>query len=140
MSRCPQSRPEKSVNNDTQKRRSKALDGAFCAAFILTGCTQAAEHAVLDGIAATEFDNAVGDVFLLETVKAAIQRRRDSAHQSQQSPSSLPLELRRLFLLAPISRACPAAFFVYYQDSTPTPTTAPASVSVVPLAVAVTGV
>lgn len=36
---------------------SKALDGAFRAAFMLTGCTQAAEHAVLDGIAATEFDN-----------------------------------------------------------------------------------
>jgi len=83
---------------------SKALDGAFRAAFMLTGCTQAAEHAVLDGIAATEFYNTVGDIFLLETVKAAIQRRRDSAHQSQQPPSSLPLELRRLFLLAPISR------------------------------------
>jgi hypothetical protein len=36
---------------------SKALDGAFRAAFMLTGCTQAAEHAVLDGIAVTEFDN-----------------------------------------------------------------------------------
>ena len=85
---------------------SKALDGAFRAAFMLTGSTQAAEHAVLDGIAATEFDNAVGDVFLLETVKAAIQRRPDSAHQSQQPPSCLPLELRRLFLLEPISRNC----------------------------------
>ena len=85
---------------------SKALDGAFRAAFMLTGCTQAAEHAVLDGIAATEFDNAVGDVFLLETVKAAIQRRPDSLHQLQQPPAHLPLELRRLFLLTPISRDC----------------------------------
>jgi hypothetical protein len=85
---------------------SKALDGAFRAAFMLTGSTQTAELAVLDGIAATEFDGAMGDVFLLETVKAAIQRRPDSAHQSQQPPSCLPLELRRLFLLAPISRDC----------------------------------
>ena len=85
---------------------SKALDGAFRAAFMLTGSTQDAEHAVLDGIAAIEFDNAVGDVFLLETVKAAIQRRPESARRSQQPPSCLPLELRRLFLLAPISRDC----------------------------------
>jgi hypothetical protein len=85
---------------------SKALDGAFRAAFMLTGSTQAAEHAVLDGISTTEFDRVGGDVFLLETVKAAIQRRPDSAHHSQQPPSCLPLELRRLFLLAPISRDC----------------------------------
>src|SRR5882724_7500322 len=85
---------------------SNALDGAFRAAFMLTGSTQAAERAVFDGIAATEFDSVVDDVFLLETVKAAIQRRPDSAHQSQQPPSCLPLELRRLFLLAPISRDC----------------------------------
>jgi hypothetical protein len=85
---------------------SRALDGAFRAALMLTGSTHAAEHAVLDGIAATEFDSVVSDVFLLETVKAAIQRRPDSAHQSQQPPSRLPLELRRLFLLAPISRDC----------------------------------
>jgi hypothetical protein len=87
---------------------SQALEGAFRAAFMLTGSTQAAEYAVLDGIAATEFDGVVDEdeVFLLETVKAAIQRRPDSAHQTQQPPSCLPLELRRLFLLAPISRDC----------------------------------
>jgi hypothetical protein len=85
---------------------SKALDRAFRAASMLTGSTQAAERAVLDGIAATELDSDLGDVFLLETVKAAIQRRPDSAHQLLQPPSCLPLELRRLFLLAPISRDC----------------------------------
>ena len=85
---------------------SKALDGAFHAALMLTGSTLAAEHAVLDGIAATEFDSVVDDVLLLETVKAAIKRRPDSTHQSQQPSSCLPLELRRLFLLAPISRDC----------------------------------
>ena len=85
---------------------SNALDGAFRAAFMLTGSTQAAERAVLDGIATTEFDRVADDVFLLETVKAAIQRRPAFPHQSQWPPSHLPLELRRLFLLAPISRDC----------------------------------
>jgi hypothetical protein len=85
---------------------SKALDGAFRAALMLTGSTQAAEHAVLDGIATTEFDCVVNDVFLLETVKAAIQRRSDFPHRSQWPPPNLPLELRRLFLLAPTSRDC----------------------------------
>ncbi len=85
---------------------SRALDGAFRAALMLTGSTHAAEHAVLDGIAATEFESVVGDVFLLETVKAAIQQRSESPHQSEQPPSWLPLELRRLFLLDPVSRDC----------------------------------
>jgi hypothetical protein len=43
---------------------SRALDGAFRAAFMLTGSTQAVVRAVLDGIAATEFDSVVDDVFL----------------------------------------------------------------------------
>jgi hypothetical protein len=79
---------------------SKALDGAFRAALMLTGSMQAAEHAVFNGIAATECYSAEDDALLLETVKAAIQRRPDSLHES------LPLELRRLFLLTPISRDC----------------------------------
>ena len=85
---------------------SKALDRAFCAAFMLTGSMQAAEHAVLNGIAATEGYGAGDDAFLLGTIKAAIQRRADSPHQSHQRCAQLPLELRRLFLLAPISRDC----------------------------------
>ena len=78
------------------KKEASALDEAFHAAFMLTGSTQAAEHAVLDGIAATDVDSIAGDVLLLETVKAAIRRRPDYAHQSQEPPSFLPLELRRL--------------------------------------------
>jgi hypothetical protein len=85
---------------------SKALDRAFCAAFMLTGSMQAAEHAVLTGIAATEWYGAGDDAFLLGTIKAAIQRRADSPHQSHQRCAQLPLELRRLFLLAPMSRDC----------------------------------
>src|SRR6266853_5944215 len=85
---------------------SKALDGAFRAALMLTGSMQAAEHAVFNGIAATECYSAEDDALLLETVKAAIQRRPDSLHESQEPPAHLPLELRRLFLLTPISRDC----------------------------------
>ena len=85
---------------------SKALDGAFRAAFMLTGSMQAAEHAVLNGIAAIECYSAGDDAFLFETVRAAIQRRPDSPHQSHQRCAQLPLELRRLFLLTPISRDC----------------------------------
>jgi len=82
----------------------KALDEAFRAALLLTGSTEAAEHAVLDGIAALESGHIVDDVLLVETVKSAIQRRATFSCQSTQAPSHLPLELRRLFLLAPISR------------------------------------
>ena len=83
---------------------SKALDEAFRAALMLTGSTEVAENAVLDGIAASEFGHIVDDVLLVETVKSAIQRRADLPGQSKQAPSHLPLELQRLFLLAPISR------------------------------------
>src|ERR1700688_4651533 len=69
---------------------SKALDGAFRAALMLTGSMQAAQHAVFNGIAATECYRAEDDALLLETVKAAIQRRPDSVHQSQEPPAHLP--------------------------------------------------
>ena len=85
---------------------SHAVDEAFCAALLLTGSTEVAENAVLDGIAALAFGAIVDDVLLIETVKSAIQRRADFPAQSEQATSHLPLELRRLFLLAPISRDC----------------------------------
>jgi hypothetical protein len=88
----------------TKRDVYKALDEAFRGAFLLTGSTEVAENAVLDGIAASEFDNLGDDVFLVETVKSAIQRRADFPYQAEQAPSSLPWELQRLFLLAPISR------------------------------------
>jgi hypothetical protein len=83
---------------------SKALNKAFRAASMLTGSTEVAEYAVLDGVAASEFGNTVDDVLLVETVKSAIQRRADFPGQAEQALSYLPRELRRLFLLAPISR------------------------------------
>src|SRR2546427_10033040 len=87
-----------------QSEVSKALDEAFRAAFLLTGSTEVAENAVLDGIAALEFGHIVDDVLLVETVKSAIQRRADLTSQSKQVPSHLPRELQRLFLFAAISR------------------------------------
>jgi len=87
-----------------QSEVSKALDEAFRAASLLTGSTEAAENAVLDGIAALEFGYIIDDVLLVETVKSAIHRR--VAFSGQSAQTHLPLELRRLFLLAPISRDC----------------------------------
>ena len=83
-----------------------ALDEAFRAAFLLTASADVAEHAVLDGIAALESGHMVDDVLLVETVKSAIQRRADFPDQLERPPSHLRLELRRLFLLTPVSRDC----------------------------------
>jgi hypothetical protein len=83
---------------------NKALEAAFHAAFLLTGSTEVAENAVVDGIAALEFGHFADDVLLVETVRSAIRRRADLTSQTEQAPPRLPLELQRLFLLAPISR------------------------------------
>jgi hypothetical protein len=85
---------------------SRAIDEVFRAVFLLTGSTEVAENAVLDGIVTSEFGYIVDDVLLVETVKSAIQRRADFPGQPEETPLHLPLELRRLFLLAPISRDC----------------------------------
>jgi len=84
----------------------KALDEAFRGAWFLTGSSEAAEYAVLDGIAALDFGRIPADVLLIETVKSAMRRRADLASQSEQASPHLPLELQRLFPLTPISRDC----------------------------------
>ena len=58
------------------------------------------------GIAASEVDRIVDEGLLVESVKSAIQRRADDPAQPEQAGLYLPLELRRLFLLAPISHDC----------------------------------
>jgi hypothetical protein len=83
----------------------EALPKAFWIALLLTGSIEAAEAEVLDGIAALELDHISGDSLLLATAKSAIQRRTESPEQSEVL-SILPLELRRLFLLAPNYRDC----------------------------------
>jgi hypothetical protein len=82
------------------------LDGAFRAAFLLTGSLEVAETAVLDGIAASDVSHVLDEVLIFESVKSAIRRRAPSPGQSAQGLSRLPVELRRLFLLAPLSRDC----------------------------------
>jgi len=81
---------------------TKALDGAFRAALMLTGSMQAAEHAVLNGIAATECYNAEDETLLLETVKAAIQRRGATCTPpfGASATVSAHADLARLFRIA----------------------------------------
>lgn len=83
----------------------KALPNAFCIALLLAGKVEAAEAALLDGIAALELDRISGDSLLLATAKLAIHRRIEIPEQSE-GLSILPPELRRLFLLAPNYRDC----------------------------------
>jgi hypothetical protein len=83
----------------------KALPKAFWIALLLTGSIEAAEAAVLDGITALELDHISDDRLLLATAKSAIRRRTGFLEQSD-GLSILPLELRRLFLLAPNYRDC----------------------------------
>ena len=83
----------------------EALPKAFWIAFLLTGSTEAAEAAVLDGIAASDLVHISGDSLRLATAQSAIQRRTEFLEQSGER-SILPIELRRLFLLAPNYRDC----------------------------------
>ena len=83
----------------------KALPNAFWMALLLTGTIEAAEAAVLDGIEAIELDRISGNSLMLATAKSAILRRIEIPEQSQ-GLAILPLELRRLFLLAPSDRDC----------------------------------
>jgi hypothetical protein len=87
-----------------QGKASKALDEAFRAALLLTGSIEVAEKAVLDGIAALECGYLAHNVLLVETVKSAIHRR--SVLSGQAAHEHLPVELRRLFLDASVSRDC----------------------------------
>jgi hypothetical protein len=88
-----------------QSEMLQALPKAFWIAFLLTGSIEAAEAAVLAGIAALELDHISGDSLLLATAKAAI-RRRTEFPESSEGLSILPLELRRLSLLFPNYRDC----------------------------------
>src|ERR1700692_3004605 len=78
-----------------------ALDMAFRTALLLAGNTKTAEASVVDGIGACEDLSHRG--LLIEAVRSTIRRRTESVD----SPDALELlrpELRRLFLLQPLSR------------------------------------
>jgi hypothetical protein len=89
-----------------ERESSKALEEAFRAALLLTGNPEAAEYAVLGGIAALELGHIADDVLLVETAKAAIQCRAGFPAQSEPALLRQPRELQRLLLLTPISRDC----------------------------------
>jgi len=99
----------------TKSETSKVIDKAFGAALLLTGSTEVAENSVLDGIAALEFGHIVDDGLLIETVRAAIQRRVDFLGQSEQATSLLSFDgcfclpgFSRLFCIAtsPCNTSC----------------------------------
>ena len=81
---------------------SVAVDVAFRTALLLTGATRTAEAAVMHGIGACEDLSHRG--LLIEAVRSAIIRRTkpDGPYEVE----LLPPELRRLFMLQPLSREC----------------------------------
>ena len=80
-----------------------ALEMAFRAALLLAGTTKTAEAAVMDGIGVCE--DLSHRRFLIEAVRSTIRRRTKSAN-APDALKLLSLELRRLFMLQPLSRDC----------------------------------
>ena len=86
-------------------RMSGSLDEAFRAALLLTGHMDAAEAAVLDGIAALEPGDICAGSLLEETAKCSIQLR-DQLRERSDRVTLVPPELQRLLLLDPVCRDC----------------------------------
>ena len=80
-----------------------AFDMAFRTALLLAGTTKTAEAAVMDGIGACEDLSHRG--LLIEAVRPTLRRRTKSADDPD-ALELLPPELRRLFMLQPLSRDC----------------------------------
>ena len=79
------------------------LDMAFRTALLLAGNTKTAEASVIDGIGACEDLSHRG--LLIEVVRSTIRRRTKST-DGPDALDLLPPELRRLFMLQPLSRDC----------------------------------
>jgi hypothetical protein len=82
---------------------SSAVDMAFRTALLLAGNTKTAETAVIVGIDTCEDLSHRG--LLIEAVRSTIRRRTKSA-DAPDALELLPPELRRLFMLQPLSRDC----------------------------------
>src|SRR6202051_4559470 len=80
-----------------------ALDMAFRTALLLAGNAKTAEAAVMDGIGACE--DLSHRRLLIEAVRSTI-RRRTKSPGAPEALELLPPELRRLFMLQPLSRDC----------------------------------
>ena len=89
----------------TTRSMSRALDEAFVAGLLLAGSLDAAEAAVLDGIVTLEPGVPCCDTLLEQTARSSIRRRAEFPERSE-GALILPLELRRLLLIAPICRDC----------------------------------
>ena len=89
----------------TARSRFRALNEAFVAGLLLAGSLDASEAAVLDGIAALDPDAPCGNTLLEQTAKSSIRRRAEFPERAEWV-SILPLELKRVLLLAPIYRDC----------------------------------
>jgi hypothetical protein len=82
---------------------TSALDLAFRTALLLAGTSKAAEAAVMDGIGACEDLSHRG--LLIEAVRSTLRQRTKST-DGPGALELLPPELRRLFMLQPLSRDC----------------------------------
>ncbi len=82
----------------------EAIDAAFHAALILTGSRTAAERAVIAAVDSAD-PNFTEEALLIETARSAIQQRRKSLDRAELA-STLPVELKALALLSPLSRDC----------------------------------
>jgi hypothetical protein len=89
-----------------ERESSKALEEPSAQPFRSTCSPEAAEYAVLSGIAALEVGRIADYVLLVETAKAAIQCRADFPTQPEPAPLRRPREFQRLLPLAPIFRDC----------------------------------
>ena len=88
-----------------EKEPTEVLDRVFLVALLITGNTDGAEAAVLDGIAALD-GTISSDGFLLATLKSATERAEQRSDETDDTFPSVPLELRRILLLNPQMRAC----------------------------------
>lgn len=89
----------------TETKLAETLEGVFLAALLITGNTDAAETAVLDGIATLD-GTLSSEGLLLATLKSAIGEGHSVPGRIEAIPVALPLELRRVLLLNTKSRAC----------------------------------
>jgi hypothetical protein len=79
------------------------LNMAFRTALLLAGDVKISEASLIDGIGVC--DDLSDRCLLIEVVRSAIRRRTKSAGVSD-ALRLLPPELRRLFMLQPLSRDC----------------------------------
>jgi hypothetical protein len=93
------------MQSKTEKELTEVLDRAFLVALLITGNMDGAEDAVLDGIAALG-GSISSDAFRLATLKSAVERGEQRSGEIEDIFPRLPLELRRILLLNPLTRAC----------------------------------